>query len=87
VDFSLTDPTYSHLLLTLDDTEFNFDQMSPITVTHTLSNDCFLAEIKLQQTVDNSTSTSTGTTEDESDKNSGKALSRTKVMTMYIELQ
>nr|XP_029520894.1 tyrosine-protein phosphatase non-receptor type 22-like isoform X2 [Oncorhynchus nerka] len=41
------------------------------------------AEMKLQQTVDNSTSTSTGTTEDESDKNSGKALSRTKSLKLF----
>ncbi|XP_071021822.1 tyrosine-protein phosphatase non-receptor type 12-like [Oncorhynchus clarkii lewisi] len=41
------------------------------------------AEMKLQQPVDNSTPTSTGTTEDKSDKNSGKALSRTKSLKLF----
>ncbi|KAK6308314.1 hypothetical protein J4Q44_G00215850 [Coregonus suidteri] len=41
------------------------------------------AEMKLQQPVDNSTSTITGTTEDKSDKNSGKAMSRTKSLKLF----
>ncbi|XP_014002275.1 tyrosine-protein phosphatase non-receptor type 22 isoform X3 [Salmo salar] len=41
------------------------------------------AEIRLQQPVYNITSTSTGTTEDKSDKNSGKALSGTKSLKKF----
>lgn len=40
-----------------------------------------------QQPVVNSISTSSGTADNKSDKDSGKGMSRTKVMAMYIESQ